>query len=385
MKIMLIEDTDAKRRAVVSHLKKRGIPEADILQAKTMTDFAAHLREDIGLFIIDLKLPSVDDSAASQNGKAILEAIVKAGKHNALLIAISSYPSDFPELRDFYESRGCILADFNNSKLWQSTLDHLLIQLKKSTKLDFVVFCALQEERNPYVLLYGGKQVTRSAVDCLELDIAGKKGAVVLLPQMGLVNAAITAALCIDRFRPAVVGMSGICGGFAKRTELGQLLISSLVYEYQSGKWESDGFLQEPYQVPTDHATLTDLRALADTDGLMARLEEGFVGTRPAIAVKPQIGVFTSGSAVIADQQYMKQIEQIHRKVNALDMEVFGIQRAAELSPIKPPCICAKVVVDLGDKKKDDKIHAYGAYVSAKFLVSALEDFFGRKAAATLG
>ena len=76
----------------------------------------------------------------------------------------------------------------------------------------------------------------------------------------------------------------------------------------------------------------------------------------------------------------MANIETIHRKVNGLDMEVFGIQRAAELSPLKPPCICAKSVVDLGDKKKGDKIHAYGAYISAKFLIRALEDYFERRA-----
>lgn len=86
---------------------------------------------------------------------------------------------------------------------------------------------------------------------------------------------------------------------------------------------------------------------------------------------------FCNGSAVIADKIYLKQIELIHRKVNALDMEVFAIHRAAELSPHTPACICAKTVVDLCDSNKNDDIHPYGSYISAKFLIMAIADFFG--------
>lgn len=379
-KILLIEDDETKRRTLRAYLSQRGVPDAQLIEAKTMTDFAANLGADIGLFIIDLKLPSLDDVAASQNGKAILEAIIKAGKGDALLVAISSYPDDFVGLREFYESHGCILSDFSNKRSWQSTLDHLLIQLKKNVTFDFVVFCALQEERNPYVLLLDGRQVTRNGIDCFDIELEGAQGTVVLLPQMGLVNAAVTAAQCIDRFSPYIVGMSGICGGFEKRASMGQLFVSSMAYEYQSGKWSSDGFLNEPYQVPTDHVTLTNLKSLTNTNGLIAKLEEGFSGTRPTESQKPDVGIFTSGSAVIADREYMAKIESIHRKVNGLDMEVFGIQRAAELSPLKPPCVCAKTVVDLGDKEKGDEIHPYGSYISAKFLILALQDYFARRA-----
>lgn len=376
MKIMLIEDNAQKRQAIASHIEARGIPAKDIICAENMTDFAAKLNADIGLFIIDFKLPNFDKGVAAQNGKVILETIVKAGKHDALLLAISSYPNDFADLRAYYEAHGCILADFGNSTGWQSTLDHLLIQLRKNLKFDFMIFCALQLERNPYVV-FNGKQIIRSGIDCYDILIGEKRGSVILLPQMGLVNAAVTAALCLERFKPSVVGMSGICGGFKKRAELGQLFVSSMAYEYQSGKWASDGFSQDPYQVPTDHLFLARLRALTNTEGLISELENGFTGKRPTIQQKPEIGVFTSGSAVIADKEYIDQIAKLHRKVNALDMEVFAIHRAAELSPHKPVCICAKTVVDLCDKRKNNDLHVYGSYISARFMTKAIADFFG--------
>lgn len=379
MRIMLIEDDDAKRRAILAHLKSHKISDKEIILAKTMTDFTASLHADIGLFIIDFNLPYVDDGATMKSGEAILQSIIKSGKQDAEMLAISAYPDDFPELRALYESHGCVLQNFLNKKEWQSALDHSLSRLKKNVNLDFLIFCALQEERNPYVALLKGTRVNRSGIDCFDVEIGDKRGSVVLMPQMGLVNAAVTAGICIDRFKPSVVGMSGICGGFHKRANLGQLIVSEMAYEYQSGKWASDGFLQEPYQVATDHLTLTKLRALVDSDRLIQELENGFTGTRPSEPYKPKVGVFTSGSAVIADSQFMSQIERIHRKVNALDMEVFAVHRAAELSPYKPSCICAKTVVDLGDQNKNDGIHAYGSYISAQFLIKAFDDFFSNR------
>ena len=379
MKIMLIEDASNKSRSIISHLKSRGVLEKDIIHAKNMTDFAAHLNSDIGLFIIDFNIPNINDGAAQKNGRAILESIVKAGKLDALLLAISSYPNEFPDLRQFYESNGCILADFSNKKGWQSTLDHLLTQLKKNIKFDFLIFCALQEERNPYIVFSNdGQRTIGGGIDCYDIVIGDRKGTIVLLPQMGLVNAAITASLCIDRFRPSVIGMSGICGGIEGRAQLGQLFISAIAFEYQSGKWASDGFKQEPYQVPADHITITELRALINSDDLIVKLEEGFRGERPKNAHKPAVGLFASGSAVIADEDHLKQIEETHRKVNAIDMEVYAIHRAAELSLARPSCICAKTVVDLCNKEKSDGLHLYGSYISAKFLITAVGDFFSR-------
>lgn len=381
MKIMLIEDNENKFQAIHSHIIQKGILASEIIRAKNMTDFAASHKADIGLFIIDFKLPYYDQGDAAPNGRAILETIIKAGKNDAFLLAISSYPNDFPDLRAFYESHGCILADFGQDKNWKSTLDHLLILIKRNLQFDFIIFCALPEERNPYITLIQGKHVIRSGIDCYDIEINDKNGSIILLPQMGLVNAAVTAGLCIDRFKPSVVGMSGICGGFNGRAGMGQLFVSSMAYEYQSGKWASDGFKQEPYQVQTDHLTLTGLKSLIN-ESLISELEAGFSGgNRPINPQKPEVGIFTSGSAVIADQKLMKQITEIHRKVGALDMEVFAVQRAAELSPHKPPCICAKTVVDLGDNKKNNDLHQYGSYISAKFLIKALGNFFSYKSA----
>lgn len=372
---MLIEDDKSKSKDIIGFIKEKGFNEVDIIHVKNMSDFSANLSKDIGLFIIDIMLPNVDEGKPSKNGKEILESIVKAGKRS-LMLAISSHPEDFPDLRSFYEERGCILADYRQKKSWKTTLEHLLILLKMNPKFDFLVFCALDEERAPYVQLFPNYNRTiRNDIDCLDIKIEDKRGSIVLLPKMGLVNAAIVASLFIEKYSPSLVGMSGICGGFSNQVSLGQLVISNMAYEYQSGKWSTDGFKQEPYQVSTNQGTLARLNLLID-DNLLSELELGFRGSRPNSTNSPKIGIFTSGSAVIADQKRLEEISSIHRKVSALDMEVFAIQRAAELSLAKPPCICAKTVVDLCDQEKDDVIHNYGSYISAKFMIKAISDFF---------
>lgn len=377
MKILLIEDDESKRVDIKNYLLSRGVVEGDILLAKTFAEFAALLSHDIGLFLIDIKLPSCTDGLASMQGVAVLEAIVRAGKQDALLLAISSYPNDFPSIRDTFEARGCILADYRNKNQWQSTLNHLLVQLRRNVKFDFLIFCALPEEREPYMaLLSDWKSAVRGGMNFYDVSIDGVKGSVVLLPKMGLVNAAVGVGICIERYHPRVVAMSGICGGFQSRVKLGQLVVSEMAYEYQSGKWSADGFKQEPYQVSTEINLLANLKEMIDQGQLLEDLEGGFRGERPNSQNSPIVGIFTSGSAVIADAKHLSDIEQIHRKVHALDMEIYAVHKAASLSIGAPGVICAKTVVDLCDKRKSDKLHKYGSYISAKFIIKALASHF---------
>ena len=165
-------------------------------------------------------------------------------------------------------------------------------------------------------------------------------------------------------------------GGFSDNAELGQLLVSKMAYEYQAGKWTDDGFRQEAYQVPTDNNTLTNLGILIDRDDFLVELESGSNLKGPTESHKPKLSVFTSGSAVISQESKLTEIQSFHRKSSGLDMEVFGVHRAAELSITKPSCICAKTVVDLCDSNKSDDLHLYGCYISAKFMILAIKNHF---------
>jgi nucleoside phosphorylase len=378
VKILIADDNDDKRSEICAFIESQGVHTRNILTASDMAEFMSKLNDEVGVCVIDIRIPAYAGGIADQNGRGILQVLEQKTSGNVKSLAISAYPDEFEDLRPTFERQGCVLANYHDKDVWQNALKVLITQSSAEFRFDFLVFVALREERTPY-LSFGelnGKAVMKDGLSRYDIEIAGKSGAIIELPNIGLVDAAVTAAACIDRYRPKLVTMSGICAGFPKNAHLGQMLISELAYEYQSGKWTEDGFKQRPYQIPISEKMRALSRHLIDDPNLMSSLESGWSAQRPTIQHPPKFGVFTSGSAVIADEKYIQQVSEQHGKVAGLDMEVYAIHRAAHLSRSRPEVICAKVVVDLANSEKSDEIHGYGSFVSSKFIVRAIGQFF---------
>lgn len=381
MKILITEDDHAKRAEIVAFIENLGVDPANILVAIDMADFMAKFDESIEICVIDLRLPAYDGAGPDLNGIGVLQAVDKKGGGRVKLLAISAYPDEFADIRGQFESRGCLLVDYNQHGVWQSVLKQMIVQAQVAETMDFVIFCALRSERTAYTLLpeIMATPVFRDNVTRLDVTIGGAKGTIIELPHMGLVDAASIAGACVEKYKPKVVAMSGVCAGFIDRAELGQLLISELAYEYQSGKWTDEGFSQEPYQIPISEKMRIIVRELLeDADALLTRLETGWKGDRPAKMVTPKLAAFTSGSAVIASEEFIAQVATHHRRVSGLDMEIYAVQRTAHIARCAPDALCAKVVVDLANGNKDKLLQPYGSFVSARFLVEALSAYFNQ-------
>jgi nucleoside phosphorylase len=163
--------------------------------------------------------------------------------------------------------------------------------------------------------------------------------------------------------------MSGICAGFAKETNLGQVVIASPAWEYQAGKWSRSGFEIAPLQVPLRPTTRSVIdQAIARKSFsryLEAEIDAG--QTRPTRQCEPILAPFATGSAVIADTRRLMHIEKQHRKLAALDMETFGLYFVAhEATSTLEHFFSAKCVVDFADAEKIDDFHSYGCVVSAR-------------------
>lgn len=378
VKILICDDDPKKLAEIFSFVESLNVDDLCIVSATTMADFTSKFDESVDVCVIDLRIPAYDGADPDQNGLGILQHIEAASTGKARLLAISAYPSEFDSIRPRFERRGCVLADYQNQDVWHNALRMLVLQCSSQPKFDFLVFVALPKERAPYLVMpeLQGKRVVSNGLTRYDVKIGGVLGSIIELPRMGLVDASIVAAKCIDRFSPRLVAMSGICAGLPDRSELGQLLIAETTYEYQTGKWTADGFLAEPYQHSMSEHLRTTIRHLMDDDGLIVDLEAGWSRRRPQETHQPKLSVFTSGSAVIADAKYIGQIASHHRKVSGLDMEVFGLHRAAHLSGKSPDVLCAKVVVDLADSDKDDALQPYGCFISSRFLVRAIAQYF---------
>lgn len=378
MRILIVED-DTKKYDRVS---------------KCISDFFSNINLDIersvtfshatklifenkyDLIIIDLLLPRLaEDKGLSDISSEIVTNIQESKfNSNTTVIAISMYDKLVDELaRDFHESGILLLNYKENDESWKNALEVCLQRVKIENAFDFIIFCALEGERNAFgnADCTIGEYKTLFGLDCQEISIDHLKGLIVKPPKMGLVDASIICSRCIERFSPRLICMSGICAGFANEVTIGTLVVSERAWEHQAGKWSKGNFKLDHYQSNIDNVISVKLDQYMKGTDFHPIKKEGFLNNK--LIGEPLILAPTvSGSAVIASDEKISEIKEQHRKVKALDMEVYGLYRAVELSAQNPIFFSAKTVVDLAGSAKDDEHHMYGATLSARFVVGAI-------------
>ncbi|WP_139017470.1 5'-methylthioadenosine/S-adenosylhomocysteine nucleosidase, partial [Bradyrhizobium sp. STM 3809] len=294
------------------------------------------------------------------------------------VIGMSAFPDEIASYRNRFDELGVLMIAFDSNDAWRKSLSTFIesVDIKSTsiTQLDFLIVCALEEERQGFrsTELMKVSEVVVGGLNVQYVYLDGDRrylGGILRLGQMGLVACTYETTLALNLFRIDILCMTGICAGFSKQASLGQIIVGSPAWEYQAGKWSLNGFEIAPTQIPLKSQT----RAIIDhtiskpdfEQALEARLDSNC--PRPALRSKPKLAPFVTGSAVIADSQRLTHIEQQHRKIAALDMETFGIYFAAHESPNSPRhFFSSKCIVDLADEKKNDNLHQYGCTVSAR-------------------
>lgn len=375
MAIVVFEDDEKKWSVIRESLREKGVRDSGIKRIDNIAQFVEMAGKPIDLCIIDIRMPGVSGGETRDAGVELLKMLDYSGLQRVPLLAITAYPEEARRSQSTFASRGCIIYDYSDRKTWSQALDIFLAQSKEKGRYQFLLFTALGKERDAYLKLPGFREesVQRNGLDLWETEIDGRAGAIVLLPRVGIINAAVMTARALELYSPAVVAMSGICAGIRENAELGQLLVADVAWEYQSGKWLKDAFEAEPYQISVHPNTRLSLSKLLETKGLISRLEASFSGgVRPSKMSKPKLAAFTSGSAVIASEKRLSTVKSQHRKVAGIDMEVYGFHRAVEICARSIHAFSAKVVVDKANETKEDELHEYGCFVSAAFTVDAV-------------
>lgn len=212
-----------------------------------------------------------------------------------------------------------------------------------------------------------------AGLNCQEVSIDSYRGICITPSRMGLVNMAIASTKAIELFCPRIVSMSGICAGVPGESNLLDIVVGQVCWEYQTGKFKDGKFIQEPYQIALNSVLKTELEQIAENSSLLEKLKRGLYDTElrdSTIRIAP----ISSGSAVIADETRMKEIGGQHRKWAALEMEMYSLYEAASQSVYAPLCFGAKAVVDIGDSSKGDALHASACVISARFVVEVLRN-----------
>ncbi len=290
-------------------------------------------------------------------------------------VALSGFDSVVEEHRRDFADAGVLLVRYDqSSSAWIDVLKACLQRYVQRSRFDFVVICALDKEREAFNSTRAVNLELKNilGLDCMTMDIGEYSGACIKLPRMGLVEASIISTRAIEIFSPKLLAMSGICAGVAGQSDIGTLIVADMCWEYQAGKWADKGFRIEHYDVGLTASTRTALNHFAAQDKGALKLKTDLTDDLKLRAQPVQFSPMATGSAVIASQERIDAIAEQHRKMAGLDMEMFGLYKAADLAGHDMIVFGAKTVVDLADSSKGDQFHRYGAVLSARFVCDAI-------------
>lgn len=374
MKYLLIEDNEGKAMAIKQYLASLD-GSADIVHVDNLSDARLKLLVfEYDLIIFDIYLPLATGQEEQDVSDEILADFAKSKNYYSEAIAITRYSDQALGRSRLFNDNGVTLVVFSDTDVrWKESLEQKVEKIRSRRRLDFIVFCALMKERSAFANTMAtlGEHKQIGGLNCQEVMLGDFRGMAIVPSRMGLVGMAIASAKAIELFRPKIVAMNGICAGVDGESKLLDIVVGHTCWEYQTGKFKDGKFKQEPYQVQLKPYFKTELEQLAEQPTFLANLKSGLFDTElkvSGILVSP----VSSGSVVVADASRMAEIGDQHRKLAALEMEMYSLYESAAQSLVEPLFFGAKVVVDMGDASKGDALHATACTLSARFVTEVL-------------
>lgn len=394
MKILLVEDSPAKAKQVITGLQSE-ISDAEwhVDQAADSTSAKRMLRTQYyDLVILDIAIPLRASEEADSTGgiklyrEVLTRDVYKRPGHVIGLTALADVYEDSasafdPELWSliYFDSGSEVWLDRLATKVRHILLAERARRAEIASKFDVAIVVAVPDEldqvkRNGWHWRQhevDGDATVYFAAEFPRSD--GKFGRALLAraPLMGMSAASILTTKVGLLFRPRTLVMCGICAGHSGQVSLGDLIVANPAWDYGSGKHvgdeAADRFEPAPYQIPLS----TRVRGLVERFGgdtaALDSIWESFPGPKPTARPRLHIGPFASGAAVLANRSLFSLIQdQQHRKLLGIDMEAYGVMAAGkELLYPQPDVLVLKSVSDFADMNKGDTVRHYAAHSSA--------------------
>jgi adenosylhomocysteine nucleosidase len=210
------------------------------------------------------------------------------------------------------------------------------------------IICAMDEE----IKLLRGKMVlpveqSIAAFTFIEGKLAGKD-TVILKCGIGKVNAAVGAALLINKYRPSVVINSGSAGGIDKGLNIGDTVIASGLVQHDV---DVSAFGYAIGQIPA-------MPAVFLVDETLQKLAEDSVAELQAekilpVEMKALRGLITSGDAFFHKDEQIARLKRDFPGAKAVEMEGAAIAQSAFL--FKTPCLVIRSLSDIAGKESPVK------------------------------
>tara|TARA_R110002050_G_scaffold57423_5_gene129257 strand:- start:176342 stop:177538 length:1197 start_codon:yes stop_codon:yes gene_type:complete len=391
MKILIVDDDQSKIDVIKRQILKinSDIGNTDIHEASNASEARILLsRNSFDIMFLDVLLPArLGEVPRGDVSIELLRQIIDDGTSNApnhiigitaCSIALEDHRSKFtglasqillvsPETDDWKCSIYSLFSLLRNAKAAEHLYDYDICVLTalRTPELDAVIseWKALLE---PEELIAENLLVTKATLRMSGVD---KRIVFAHLSQMGLVSAVHATEALIQRYKPRLFFMTGICGGFSDKVNIGDVIVADKSWDWQAGKWDRNGKLLTALdQKEADQKLLALSRSIGDN------LKELNVNETANIAFEKQrlhIGPMVSGSSVIASIDIQQIFRNQHRKMVAVDMECYGVYYAAAMTGgPKPQVLCVKSVSDLADADKGDDSQKYCSEISARVALN---------------
>jgi nucleoside phosphorylase len=133
---------------------------------------------------------------------------------------------------------------------------------------------------------------------------------------------------------------------------IGDLIIPSGVFTYDTGKYADSDFKKEPRWCSTGHGVMQRVKVKGEE--LIREVIEDLKRTSGEVnKVTFHTDIMACGSAVVDSAGLIDEIADVHRKVVGLDMESYALLRATELVDQRISALIVKGVMDLSTAKTD--------------------------------
>lgn len=199
--------------------------------------------------------------------------------------------------------------------------------------------------------------------------------------RMGSTEAACLTSKLIERFRPRMLAMAGICAGMEGSVNLGDAILGSPVWDWTSSKWDvdkegHDRVLPAPHLMEVPPEVASRFKLLQEDTQFMERVRNAWPASASPTSLRLHIGPCASGPIVVADGKTLEKLKvEQNRQILGLEMEAYGVYYAAHFAGLPRPLVMSlKSVCDFADPRKNDAMQKYAAYTSAQILY----EFFRR-------
>ena len=164
-------------------------------------------------------------------------------------------------------------------------------ELASNTKnIDVAIIVAVPNERDgvysafsiPKTLPRSLELLDQYRLDYVCFEHAGLKIALLIQPNMGMTQSSSLTTRAILGLKPKLVAMVGICAGRKTKTQLGDIVIASNVFDYTAGKHYVDRFGPRPRSYPIDDSLAGFIVAsVVDNHEMVGRIVGEFAGEKP--------------------------------------------------------------------------------------------------------